>query len=242
MKTLISTVMVLFLVLALFGVTAASAAESKYSGHPYIEILSVDKNQSVTIEAYNLPPNDTFAVLENSMGTKGKNGTQVGTLKSGKGGSQTQTYSIPNALRGQWQIAIRIQSTTGSGYFAYNWFNNKTSSSQPPDGTQPPSSTTGYSEYPTFSIKSVVRNASVTIIAKNLPPNDTFVVKMNTMGTRGVDGYQVATLDTGAGETQTMSYNIPAELNGLRQIAIRLQSNSGSGYFAYNWFYNNTYP
>jgi hypothetical protein len=240
MKSLISIIAVLFLVLAPFGLTSASAAQAAYSGHPYIEIVAVDKNDWVTIRAYNLPRYDTFAVLQNYMGTRGKNGVNVGTLKSGSNSSVTQTYPIAGAFKDQKRIAIRLQSTTGSGYFAYNWFYHKNSGAQPPSGTTPPSS--GYTGYPTFSIKSVVRNVSVTIVTKNLPPNDTFAVKMNYMGTRGKNGYTVATLNTGAGGKQTLTYNIPAELHGQRRIAIRLQSTSGSGYFAYNWFYNNTYP
>lgn len=82
----------------------------------------------------------------------------------------------------------------------------------------------------------------MTFVTSNLPKNDTFSVLMNSMGTQGKNGYKVATLDSGSGGTQTLTYNIPAELHGLKQIAIRLQSTSGSGYFAYNWFYNTTYP
>jgi hypothetical protein len=44
---------------------------------------------------------------------------------SGAGGSQTFTYTIPDWLKGQYQIAIRMQSPT-SGFFAYNWFYNAT--------------------------------------------------------------------------------------------------------------------
>ncbi len=242
MKNIFSIVVVFFLLMAPLGATTAYAAQPGYSGHPYIEIVAVDKNDTVTIRAYNLPHNDTFAVLQNYMGTRGKNGVEVGTLKSGTKNEVTQTYPIADAFKGQKQIAIRIQSTTGSGWFAYNWFYHKNSGAQPPNGTTPPSPSTGYKGFPTFSIKSVVRNVSVTIVTKNLPPNDTFAVKMNYMGTRGVNGWTVATLNSGTGGSQTLTYNIPAELHGQRKIAIRLQSTSGSGYYAYNWFYNNTYP
>jgi hypothetical protein len=39
-----------------------------------------------------------------------------------------------------------------------------------------------------------------------------------------------------------VTFDIPASLKGSYQIAVRLQSNTGSGYFAYNWFYNNNAP
>jgi hypothetical protein len=65
---------------------------------------------------------------------------------------------------------------------------------------------------------------------------------MNKMGTKGVNGVQVDTFNSGTGGTKTFTFDIPAEMQGKRQIAIRIQSTTGSGYFAYNWFYNNTYP
>jgi hypothetical protein len=218
------------------GTSGGATPPPGYSGFPTFSIVSVVQDSSVTILTKNLPPNDTFKVLMNYMGTRGKGGTQVATLDSGSGGAQTLTYNIPAFLVGQYQIAIRLQSTTGSGYFAYNWFYNNTSGGTV---TPPPS---GYTGFPTFSIVSVVRNTSVTIRTSNLPANDTFNVLMNYMGTRGKGGTVVSTLDTGAGGTQTLTYNIPSFLAGQYQIAIRLQSTSGSGYFAYNWFYNSTTP
>jgi hypothetical protein len=81
----------------------------------------------------------------------------------------------------------------------------------------------------------------VTIKTKNLPPNDKFKVTMGKFGTLGIGGTVVATTDSGAGGSITITYDIPAGLKGLSKIAIRMQSPT-SGYFAYNWFYNNTAP
>ena len=207
-----------------------------YGGIPTFSILSVVRDDSVTIKTYNLPPNDNFNVLMNYMGTRGKNGIKVDTVASGTGGSKKFTFNIPNELKGQYQIAIRLQSNTGSGYFAYNWFYNNTTG-----GTGGPS-TPGYAGIPTFSISSVIRNQSVTVVTHNLPPNDRFKVLMGPMGTRGVNGIKVVAFDTNAGGKQTLTFNIPAELQGSHQISIRMQSVTGTGYYAYNWFYNNTTP
>jgi hypothetical protein len=65
------------------------------------------------------------------------------------------------------------------------------------------------------------------------------VVTMGAMGTRGINGIKVKTTDSGKGGTKTLTYDIPSSLRGSYQIAIRMQSPT-SGYFAYNWFYNNT--
>jgi hypothetical protein len=56
--------------------------------------------------------------------TRGINGFEVATTKSGDGGSFTATYSIPQALKGHDRIAIRLQSS--AGYYSYNWFYNNT--------------------------------------------------------------------------------------------------------------------
>ncbi len=203
---------------------------------PTFRIVSVIKDQTVTIETANFPANDTFDVLMGAYGTKGINGIKVATTHSGKGGSFTATYTIPAALHGSYRIAIRLQSNTGSGYYAYNWFYNDTAAGGGLP-TQPPS----YRGYPTFTIVGVVRDQTVTIRTNNLPPNDNFDVLMGPMGTRGINGVKVATTSSGSGGTLTLTYTIPASLKGSYQIAIRMQSPS-SGYYCYNWFYNNTTP
>jgi hypothetical protein len=202
-----------------------------YTGIPTFSIVSVQKDQTVTIKTNNFPKNDTFKVLMNYMGTQGKNGIKVATVSSGAGGVMTFTFNIPDALKGQYKIAIRLASTTGSGYFAYNWFFNNTAGSGGTGGIP------GYSGFPTFSITAVTRNKTVTVLAKNLPPNTDFNVLMGYMGTRGVGGYYVTTFNTGTGGTQTLTFTIPEDLKGQQQIAVRMQAQV---HYAYNWFWNNS--
>jgi len=102
----------------------------------------------------------------------------------------------------------------------------------------PAVSVQAYSGFPTFSIVSVVKDTSVTILTNNLPPDQTFTVRMGLIGTRAVGGTIVATTDSGVGGAQTLTYNIPAGLKGQAQISIRMDSNLG--YFAYNWFNNSS--
>lgn len=204
-----------------------------YSGYPYFYISSVSPDSSVTIRAYNFPANDTFKVMMNKIGTKGVNGIVVDTISSGAGGSFTATFSIPNALKGQQQIAIRLQSTTGSGYYAYNWFYNAAAKY----GTGGPYPVT-YKGYPTIAVTKVVKNKYIILQMVNLPKNDQFKVLMGKYGTKGINGTQVATFSTGSGGTQTIKVKIPKNLKGVSPVAVRIQSTSGSGYFAYNWFYN----
>ena len=175
-------------------------------------------------------------------GTKGVGGVLVTTTNSGSGGTLTLTYNIPSSLYGLYQIAIRLESPT-SGYFAYNWFFNNTSaatSTPPPEATStpvPPSN----SGYPTFTITAVVKDQTVSISGKNFPANDTFNVTMGPYGSLGIGGTNVGSTSTGAGGSLTATYSIPSSLYGSSKIAIRLQSPT-SGFFAYNWFFNNTTP
>ena len=224
---------------------------------PTFSISAVAADQTVTITTNNFPANDTFNVLMNYIGTRGVGGILVATQASGTGGAFTATYNIPAALKGQQQIAIRLESPT-SGFYAYNWFWNNTTGGIPstgatatpgPTSTPGPTATPGPSPtplpslppgtIPTFSISSVVQDTSVTILTNNFPANDTFNVLMNYIGTRGVGGTQVTTINSGAGGALTLTFNIPAFLQGQQQIAIRLESPT-SGFYAYNWFWNNT--
>lgn len=103
--------------------------------------------------------------------------------------------------------------------------------------TQPTWSVQAYTGYPTFDIISVKPDESVTIKTHNLPPNQTFTVRMGKIGTRAIGGIEIGQFASGSGGTQTLTFNIPAALKGLRQISIRMDSKPG-GYYAYNWFYN----
>lgn len=206
---------------------------SGYTGIPTITILSVIKDDKVTIRTNNYPASQTFTVRMGKYGTLGIGGEVVGTTDSGKGGVFDVTYTIPASLKGQDRIAIRLDSP--AGYFSYNWFWNAST-----DGsTTPPA--TGYTGIPTFSITAVVRDNTVTIQTKNYPPNQTFTVRMGKYGTLGIGGVVVTETKSGqAGGSFMAVYTIPASLHGLDRIAIRMDS--PEGYYSYNWFWNNTYP
>ncbi|HUF37991.1 MAG TPA: hypothetical protein VMN57_05665 [Anaerolineales bacterium] len=232
MKRIIPVMTILVLLLLVPAMTASAAGFVT----PTFTIDSVDKDVSVTITTKNFPANDTFTVTMGEMGTKGVGGIVVTSQASGAGGSFTATYAIPDALKGRKLIAIRLQSPT-SGYYSYNWFyNNTVGTNPPPPDPAPPPFT-----IPTFKIDAVVKNDTVTITTANFPANDSFVVTMGYMGTRGVNGFVVVNQDSGAGGSFTATYEIPEQLRNLYQISIRLQSPT-SGYYSFNWFYNNSTP
>jgi hypothetical protein len=100
----------------------------------------------------------------------------------------------------------------------------------------PLGSAKAYTGFPTTSIVSVEKDVSVTVQMNNLPPTQSFTVRMGKIGTKAIGGEIVKTFDSAAGGSQKMTFNIPASLKGLAQIAIRIDS--PAGYYAYDWFTN----
>ncbi len=245
------------------GGPTLTPSATPYYGIPTFKITDVLQNDSVTILTNNFPANQSFNVYMNYYGTLGIGGELVATTNSGSGGSFVETYSIPAFLTGQDRIAIRMESP--QGYYAFNWFwNNSTgvvatstpigatntpqpsSTPQPsitpggPTQTPTPTSTPIYIGIPTFKITGVVSNTSVTVLTNNFPANQNFTVTMNYYGTAGVGGQVVATTNSGSGGSFSETYSIPAFLTGQDRIAIRMES--PEGYYAFNWFWNNTTP
>lgn len=201
---------------------------------PTISIVSVAADQTVTIQTHNFPRAQIFTVTMGAFGTRGVGGIVVGSVDSSRGDSQF-TFTIPDQLKGAYQIAIRTQTGHAFPYFSYNWFYNNTTNPQPGIGGQP-----GYSGIPTFRITAVTRDQNVTFETNNFPRGQLFTVTMGRFGTQGIGGIVVGTLDSGNGGTLTATYNIPAQLAGSNRIAIRAQTGHANPYYAYNWFFNNT--
>ncbi len=204
------------------------------SGIPIISITSVVTDTSVTIYGSNFPTDQTFTVRMGAYGTYALGGTVVGTKEPSSGSTFTATYNIPSGLAGAAKIAIRLDSP--QGYYSYNWFNNNASA---PSATAVPA-IPGYTGYPTFNISTVSKNTSVTVVTYNLPAGQTFTVRMGEYGTKGVGGIVVDSFDSGSGGSLTKTFSIPAALADRTKIAIRMDC--PAGFYAYNWFWNNTAP
>jgi hypothetical protein len=221
------------------GVVAPTPATPVYTGIPTFSIKAVVQDESVTILTNNFPADETFTVRMGAYGTKGINGIVIGTTESGTGGAFEATYTIPEALKGSYRIAIRMDSP--NGYYAYNWFyNNSTAETEVTPEPEITPTVPVYTGIPTFSIKAVVEDGTVTILTNNFPVDETFTVRMGLYGTKAIGGIVVATTESGVGGVFEATYTIPDDLKGLYRIAIRMDS--PNGFYAYNWFYNNTTP
>ena len=221
-------------VVMLLGLLALPFQTAQAFTIPSFSIVSVSKDVSVTIQTANFPAHQTFTVQMGAYGTLGIGGTVVATTDSGEGGSFAATYSIPAGLVGSAKIAIRMDSP--QGYFSFNWFVNNASSVTP---TPAPTAAPGYTGVPSFAIASVLVDSTVTITTTNFPAHYDFTVSVGDYGTLGIGGTVVATTNSGSGGVFNATYDIPDALKGKTRLAIRMDSTSG-GFFAYNWFWNNT--
>ncbi len=88
-----------------------------------INIISVKKNDSVTIEAVNFPANQNFKVRIGPYYTFAKNNQQVATISSGKGGTFQFTVKLSDNLKENDLVAIRLDSSL---HYVYNAFYNNT--------------------------------------------------------------------------------------------------------------------
>jgi len=91
--------------------------------------------------------------------------------------------------------------------------------------------------YPNFTISEVAKDETVTILTQDMIPDIDWKVLMGEYNTRGVDGIEVATFNSGAGGSLSATFNIPDALKGRAMISIRIESLTG-GYYYYNWFWN----
>ena len=234
-----------FAIILLLGLLLPSmlGVSKVHAAYPSFTISEVKKDATVTILTQDMPGNLDWKVLMGEYNTRAENGIEVATFNSGAGGSMSVTFNIPDTLKGRAMISIRIESLTG-GYY-YNWFwNDKDNGTWPPEAPapvpappKPPVSTTASEIIPIIMIKSVEAGKTVTITASNFPKNVEFVAKMNKMWTRGVNGTEVGTLNSGDTGAFEATFDIPDEFKGHERVAIRLESKTG-GYYSYNWFWN----
>lgn len=220
------------------GLAICKGSSTKARAIPTFNIVSVVKDVSVTIQTSTFPADKLFTVRMGYGNTNGSGGVVVATTNSGAGGAFQETYLIPDILKGQDVIALRMDAP--GGFYAYNYFRNDPNFLSPASAINPvpvPGSTaaaTGYTGIPTFSISSVVANSKVTIKMHNFPANRDFTVRMGVFGTLAKGGEVVGTTNSGEGGELEETYEIPASLRGVPQIAIRMDASTYL--FAYNWF------
>jgi len=241
----LTTFQVILAMIMALGLALCPGSDGKANVIPTFNIVSVVKDVSVTIQTSTFPPDKLFTVRMGYGNTNGSGGVVVATTNSGAGGAFQETYLLPEILKGQDVIAIRLDAP--GGFYAYNYFRNDPNFLNPASAINPvPATTTagttsltpGYTGIPTFSIGSVAADSKVTIKMHNFPANRDFTVRMGYFGSLAKHGEVIGTTNSGEGGDMEETYEIPASLRGVHQIAIRMDASTYL--FAYNWFYNTT--
>lgn len=225
-----------------------STDETEEVYHPSFTITSVDMDKSITVQGVGFPKDTEYDILMGVYGTMGMGGVKTASQKTGSKGEFKATYTIPEDFKGAYMISVRMESSA-SIYYAYNYFYNSTylpaeetsAASVTTTAVEATMATNSYSGYPFFTITKVKKNGTVTIMAENLPEGEVFEVMLSNYQDGSFEPVKAGTLDSSKGGSMETSFSIPDELKDVRQIAVRL-TGTKTGYFAYNYFFNNDYP
>jgi LysM repeat protein len=222
-----------------YNKTQSSDSSGSGSGSSYtsgLAVTSVVEDKSVSFKAGNLQPNKTYSVYLDRKNSNDKvTGQWIAYVTTDANGFVSTTVQIPDSYKDRRELSLRLVSSDGKTFVATSWFLNATSTGGTGSGTVA-------GAIPTFSILAVVRDDSVTIQTYNFPANKQFSVLMGKMGTQGINGIQVDKIKSDKDGSFKATFSIPEKLQGRSQIALRLEATDGSGYYAYNWFYNSTTP
>jgi hypothetical protein len=161
-------------------------------------------------------------------------GKQAGTVKVTASGTYEGTVRLPSAATDRGALRIRLQGLNNVNFLAYKWFINAENYTNS-GSSVPPNSTNGL---PYILVLEVDKNDSVTIKIFNFPKGE-YLILMDELGTRAKDGYEVDEVKI-TKNAFTLTVDIPDELEGEDEIAIRVEDLYNSSYYAYTWFENET--
>jgi hypothetical protein len=205
----ILAVLALLVTQSLILVTPVCAATSV--GRVYAKEVVEDK--SVTLVGTRLRANTRYHVYLSKYAKYPADAIQVGSAVTDAGGSFTKTFKIPGRLADMARISVNLTSSKGDT--AFNWFINASSTSNTPGEGSPTFS---------FKVSSYKKGDWVKIKTINLPANVTFTVRMGKYGSKGINAVKVGELRSNKGGSMTAAFDIPAALQGLSKIDIRVEN------------------
>ena len=200
------------------------AAPVQASPNADTTVFSVERNESVTMVLEKFPSNETYYVFMGKYGTYAMNGELVSKLTTNDGGTFLAKFLIPDYLKGEDTIAIRFQSSSGKSVW-WNYFYNDTTSYNPYayyDKNYSGDETYNHLEngFPTFTVTAVNAGATITVQTVNFPSDVRWAVYMKD-GAMAADNWYEITGFTSDGGTQTVTLNIPSDLQYVDNIAVK---------------------
>ncbi len=159
---------------------------------PTISVTSVKKDEYAVIKGTNFPLEESFDVLMGECGTEGVDGILIDTITAEEDGGFVLVFEIPEDLVSETQIDIRFESKD-SDLVLFTTFKNETGAAGGSECDD------GYTGIPTIAIVSVEEDKTVTVRTNNFPAEKDFEVLMGKIGTKGVDGINIATFNSEGG-------------------------------------------
>ena len=205
----------LLALLALPHPAPAQAAAPSGAVTLQFDIVEVRRDQTVAIRTVDFPMRTRFIVSMEVAG-KGTGPTVpapavIGVLETGPGGAVEAAFSIPETLRGQLILGLRLQSP--DGYQAYRWFINEDMLPKPGDEKGGP---------PGLAFSEVKQGVSATVEARNLPANASFWVRLGP-AENFYKNYAVGDrVTSGADGSARFTLSLPQSLRAAPYITVRL--------------------
>jgi hypothetical protein len=229
LSNLFSKLMRTMLVMMILAVIAMALPSAASAAAPAFDVIRVVPDQSVTFRAYDFPANVVFIIRMDVSGNRAVNGIAVAQFNSGVGGSFEATVNIPASLKGTRTIDMRLEST--QGYFAYNWFTNSAT------GTNPPTIPVTGVKSPWLTFTGVKANELVTVEATGLPANTTMTVRVGPFYTFFKDFVYTPSVKTDANGYAKWTIELPDVAEDAEMVTVRVD---GGGHYAFNAFKNVT--
>lgn len=197
-----------------------------------LTISNVFADRRFTINTFNFPNRERYTVLLAPYGMLSSSAVRVGTLITDlSDGEMSQTYKIPDSLKGETRFSLRLKSVKSGQQFD-RWFYNSAI------GT---GGATVVSTAMNFSISRVVYNKTITLSFVNLRANERYRVYIGAYGSHGEGGTQVGSFKLSSGKTYSATYSLPAEIKGSKKFDVLLV-NVPTGNSVYHTVKNVTNP
>jgi hypothetical protein len=217
-----AALVVLLAVMLVFSVPGASAAPA-FAVAVHFDVVGVKAHQSVTIRTRDFPIRTKFTARIDVIGRGAENGPVVSEFNTEQGGVLEMSLSIPEALRNELILAVRVESK--DGYLATNWFINEDMAYKPKDPQVKPA----------LSFTGVKKNQSVTVAGKNFPPGFSFAVRAGPYYTFYRDYVTFDRVTAAADGTLKFDLALPEKFKDADYIMVRVD---GTGAMAYGTFQN----
>lgn len=188
-------------------------------------VVGVKAGESITIRTTDFPIRTQFTIRMDVVGKQALNGLIVTEFNSGLGGVIETTLPIPESLRDELILAVRVESK--DGYLATGWFINE-------DMAYKPLVSSGIK--PQISFSNVKKNTTVTVEGKNLSPNAEFFVRVGPYYTFYRDYVYATSVTTDS--SGSLKFDLPLASKSLQDADYILVRVDGGGIYTYNNFQN----